>query len=264
MAAIAGAILWRADYFVLLLLRVGGLVLASPIFGRINIPQIAKIGFVLAISYLFFTIFPQTNVLEYSTLIGFVLICAGELLLGIALAFVTNLFFSLTAFTAGQLIDMQIGFGIVNVYDAQNNTQIPMMGNYLNLMLLIMFFAVNGHRMLIEMVYLTIERMPIGTLVISPNLGLVALEIFMRAFLLGVMMALPILASGLTLEIAFGAMMRAVPQIHMFVVGIPLKMIVGLMVFAVTLPVFVGFSNRVFDELFVGIEKMFSMFAEAT
>jgi len=260
MVAVAESVLGSADYFVLVLCRVGGLVFASPIFGRVNVPMLAKVSLIAAISYMLFATFPQTGALQYSTLMGFVLIIAGELLLGVALAFVTNIFFSLTAFTAGQIIDMQIGFGIVNVFDIQNNTQIPMMGNVLNLMLLIMFFAVNGPLRLIEMIYLTIERMPIGALVFSPSIGITALEIFARAFLLGVMMALPILASGLMLEICFGMMMRAVPQIHMFVVGIPLKMLVGMIVFSITIPVFVGFSARVFDEMFLALEKMFATF----
>ena len=262
MTSVVNEILASADYFILLVFRVGGLVVSSPIFGRVNIPNTAKICFSVALSYLFFIVFPQTVGITYSTLAGFALLCAGELLLGMALSFVTNIFFALTAFTAGQIIDMQIGFGIVNVFDVQNNMQAPVTGNILNMMLLLMFFAVNGHRQLIEMVYLTVERMPIGTLVFSPNVGLVALDVFIRAFMIGVMMALPILASGLTLEIAFGMLMRAVPQIHMFVVGIPVKMLVGLIVFTVTLPVFAGFSSRVFEEMFNGIERMFAQFME--
>jgi len=260
MTTMVNAVVGNADYFILLLCRVSGLVFASPIFGRVNIPSIAKIGLITSVSYLLFATFPQSSDIQYTTLMGFTLLIAGELLLGMALAFVTNIFFSLTAFTAGQLIDMQIGFGIVNVFDAQNNTQIPMMGNVLNVMLILLFFAVDGHLKLIEMIYLTIERMPIGALVFSPNIGWTALEVFARAFLLGVMMALPILASGLTLEICFGMMMRAVPQIHMFVVGIPLKMLVGIIVFAATLPVFVGFSERIFEELFRSMVSMFANF----
>jgi len=260
MTAVVGSVLVSPDYFILLLCRVGGLVFTSPIFGRVNIPTIVKIGLIASLTYLLFTAFPQTVAIQYSTLAGFALIIMGELLLGMALAYVTNIFFSLTAFTAGQLIDMQIGYGIVNVYDIQNNTQIPMMGNVLNIMLILMFFAVNGHLRLIEMIYLTLERMPVGMLVFSPSIGITALELFSRAFLLGAMMALPILASGLMLEICLGMMMRAVPQIHMFVVGIPLKMLVGITIFAITLPAFVGFSSRIFDEMFTGLEKMFAMF----
>ena len=260
MTSIVNEILGHADYFILLMFRVGGLIVPSPIFGRVNIPAMVKIGLTFAISYLFFIVFPQTAAITYSTLVGFALLCAGELLLGIALAFITNIFFSLTSYTAGQIIDMQIGFGIANVYDAQNNTQAPVMGNIINLMLLLLFFAIDGHHKLIEMVYLTIERIPVGALTFTPNIGLVALEVFAKAFLIGVMMALPILASGLTLEIAFGMMMRAVPQIHMFVVGIPLKMLVGIIVFTVTLPIYAGFSSRIFDEMFKGIEQMFAAF----
>ena len=260
MAPAAYDILRNADYFLLLVFRVGGLIVTSPIFGRVNIPQKAKICFTVALGYMFFTIFPQTAAITYSTLIGFVLLCALELLLGMALSYVTNIFFALTAFTAGQLIDMQIGFGIVNVYDAQNNMQAPVMGNVLNMMLLIVFFAIDGHHKLIEMIYLTINAIPIGTLAFSAKIGEVALEIFARAFLLGIMMALPLLASGLTLEMIFGLLMRAVPQIHMFVVGIPLKMFVGMFVFVATLPAYVRFSSRVFEEMFNGIERMFAVF----
>ena len=263
MTAMVGEILGNADYFVLLLFRVSGLIFASPIFGRVNVPALAKIGLIASLSYLFYAIFPQTAELQYTSLMGFVLLAAMELLLGVALAFVTNIFFSLTAFTAGQLIDMQIGFGIVNVFDVQNNMQAPMMGNVLNIMMLMMFFAVEGHQRLIEMIYLTLDNMPIGALVLAPNIGFTAIEIFIRSFLLGIMMALPILASGLTLEIAFGMLMRAVPQIHMFVVGIPLKVIVGLSIFAATLPVFVGFSTRVFNELFAAVDRMFAAFLGA-
>jgi len=264
MTSVVNEILGNADYFILIIFRVGGLVFSSPIFGRINIPALVKIGLIAAIGYLFFTVFPQTHPLEYTTLVGFILICALELLLGIALAYITNIFFSLTAYTAGQLIDMQIGYGIVNVYDVQNNMQAPMMGNVLNLMLLLVFFAVNGHLRLIDIIYLTVERMPIGSLILSPGVGIAAAEVFIMAFMLGVMTALPIIASGLTLEIAFGTLMRAVPQVHMFVVGIPLKMLIGLVMFSFTLPVFAGFSTRIFEELFIGVEKMFSMFVGGT
>ncbi|MCL1835266.1 MAG: flagellar biosynthetic protein FliR [Oscillospiraceae bacterium] len=259
MSAVVSSILEHADYMVFLLFRVAGLVVTSPIFGRVNVPARVKVALSASLAFLFFTIFPQTEPISYSSLSGFVIICASELILGIALAFVTNIFFTLT-FTAGQLIDMQIGFGIVNVYDIQNNTQIPMIGNILNLILLIVFFMVDGHQKLVEIVYLTIEKMPVGTIMISADVGIAALEIFARSFMLGVMVALPVIASGFTLEIILGVMMRMVPQIHMFVVGVPLKMIIGLVVLSFTIPVFSNFSSVIFDEMFSGIEKIFATF----
>ena len=261
MTETVNAILEQADYFVLLFMRVSGLLFVSPIFGRSNIPIIARIGLMAAISFLLFNVYPQTVPLEYNTLLGFIMLVAGELLLGITLAFVVSLFFSVVAFVAGQLIDFQIGFGIVNVFDVQLNVQVPMLGNILNIMLLLVFFITDGHLQLIYMIDVTLYRLPVGTLTLSPMIGFVASEIFARAFLMGVMMAMPIIASGMILEVGFGVLMRAVPQIHMFVIGIPLKVIVGLVIIAFTLPVFSSFSRVVFEEMFNSMSRMFAALA---
>lgn len=247
------------EHFMFMLLRVGGLILSSPIFGRVNIPMYARIMFAIVLTHLFMLMFPPTHEVVYDGLLGFVLLCAFEMLMGIALAFVTNLFFT-SVLVAGHMIDRQIGFGIVSVFDAQNQSQIPITGTILNLMILVVFLAVNGHLRLIEIMALVIEGIPVGTAAFTPGVGLVAIELFIRSFLLGIMIALPIIAAGLVIEVILGILMRFVPQIHMFVVGIPLKMVVGLMVLTVSLPVFVGFTTVIFDEMFLGIQRMFATF----
>jgi len=250
------SILANADYFVLLFFRVGALFISSPIFGRINIPQIVKITFMGALTFLFFLVGPPPTALEYSSLFGFVLLIAKEIVIGIALAYITNIFFSLT-FTAGQIIDMQIGFGIVNVYDPQNNTQIPMIGNLLNVVLVIAFFLVDGHQRLIYLIFLTLEALPIGTLALSGDTGIVMLEVFANAFAIGVMVALPVLASGLIIEFTFGMLARSVPQLHMFVIGMPLKTAIGFVLLVVLMPVFMNFSGRIFEEMFSALDMVF-------
>jgi len=81
MVAPATAILMSADYFILLVFRMGGLVLSSPIFGRVNVPMVAKLGLVASLSYLMFNVFPQTVAIQYTTIFGNLLVYAGELLL---------------------------------------------------------------------------------------------------------------------------------------------------------------------------------------
>jgi len=255
-------ILANADYFLLMMFRVSGLVFPSPIFGRINIPAAAKISICLALTTLLFIHRPDYMPIAYNSLITFAFLCLGELLLGVCLAFITNLFFAVT-FIAGNLIDFKIGFGIVNVFDAQNNTQIPMIGNVLNLILLIVFFGVNAHHRLLNIVAVTLDALPLGNLTFNGNIGLVALELFMLCFVLGVMVALPILVAGLVLEICFGVMVRSVPQINVFVVGIPIKLMVGMMLLVIVLPAFMGFSEIIFTEMFIGVEKMFATFITA-
>jgi flagellar biosynthetic protein FliR len=260
MSEIINRLILNADYFLLLLCRTGGLFFPSPIFGRSNIPAIAKICFIIALTLMFFLIRAPTEVVDYGALAEFFFKCLCELVFGVILAFISNLFFSLVSFTAGQLMDMQMGFGIVNVYDPQNNTQIPMIGNILNLLLLITFFGVNGHLKLVEIIYITLEKFPVGNISISYETGMAALEIFALAFTLGVMVAMPVIAAGIILELAIGVLIRTVPQMNMFVVGIPVKIFIGLLVLAATMPMFINFSDTIFSEMFAGVEKMFSNF----
>jgi len=256
MSQIVNYILLHADYFVLMLFRVGALIIASPVFGRVIIPARVKIGLAGSLAFLFFVAFPPARAIEYSSLFGFALIAMSELMIGIALAFVTNVFFSLT-FISGQLIDMQIGFGIVNVYDQQNNTQIPMVGNLLNIILLLVFFGVNGHQRLIQIIHLTIDKLPVGGVIFSPDIGLVALEVFALSFMLAVMVAMPVVASGLVMEFAFGMLIRTVPQMNMFVIGIPAKIGIGALMLLIVTPFFIQYCSSLFNELFQGVALMF-------
>ncbi|MDR2421002.1 MAG: flagellar biosynthetic protein FliR [Oscillospiraceae bacterium] len=260
MEGAAQDILANADYFTLLLFRVSGLIVSSPVFGRNIIPARVKIALCAALTYLFFTAAPPAAAIEYSTLIGYALLAAKELLLGIALAFVTNVFFSLV-YVSGHMIDMQIGLGMANVYDPQNASQIPMLGNLMNIILLIVFFGADGHMRLVEIVYITLAKLPVGSLAVSAGIGRAALEVFARGFTLGVMTAMPVIASGIILELAFGVLVRTVPQVNVFVVGVPVKTLAGFLILMVSLPAFISFSSNIFSELWRALDLAFGSFA---
>ena len=245
------------EYVMLFFLRTSGLIISSPIFGRKSVPALIKITFCLVVGYFFFTVVPvQAEPIRYSGMSAYFMLSVKELLFGIVIGFVTTMFFNLT-FVAGQMIDTQIGFGIANVYDVQNNTQIPLLGNVLNLMLLLAFFETNGHRMLYTILLNTFHRVPVGYVQLSGKLAASAAEAFAQSFLLGVSVAFPVIASGMLLEVVLGIMIRTMPQLNMFVVGIPVKLIVGMLVFLFTLPAFAALSSVIFGEMFVSIERMF-------
>lgn len=250
------------EFFLLLFLRVSGLIFSSPIFGRTNIPNVVKIGYCACIAMLFFTSAPelaeQMQAFDYGNdIFLYILLCIKELLFGMVLGYVLNLFFQLT-FTAGQMIDMQMGFGMVNVFDVQSNLSIPMVGNFLNLLMLMVFFAVRGYDRLIRIIGLSLENIPIGGVTLNPQIGWVALELFVQAFLLAMIIAMPIIASGLLGEACFGIMMRMVPQMNAFSIGIPIKIILGFLVLLAIIPVYVAFMPQVFDQMFAGLEQMFA------
>ncbi len=249
------------DYAFFLFLRVSALVFSSPIFGRNTVPAMAKIGLCLAVTFVFFNALPQEYPLDYNDdLIIFVLLCVTELLFGLIMGYVLNVFLTLT-FTAGQIMDMQMGFGMVNVFDVQSNLSVPVTGNILNIMTLMVFFIVDGHLRLIETLYVTVQRIPIGTVTLSPALGLVAIELFVRCFVLAVYVAMPIVASGMIGEISLGIMIKTVPQMNAFTIGLPMKVLLGLLVLSFIFPVYVDFMDGMFDELYAGLDNMFAALA---
>ncbi len=207
-------------------------------------------------TYLFMAGTPIVGNLAYGTLPEYVLLCIKELMFGLSLGFVTTIFFNLV-YSAGQMIDMQIGFGIVSVYDIQNSSQVPVIGNLLNILLLIVFFSVNGHLKLVSILYATVEKVPVGHVQLSPDLVLAILEAFSLSFVLAVMVAMPIIASGMILEVVMGVLIRSVPQMNMFVIGIPLKIAVGLVVLMASIPVFVGFTDQIFSDMFRAVGRVF-------
>ncbi len=246
------------DYFLLLFLRVSGLIFSSPIFGRRNIPQVAKIGYCACLAVLFYMSVPHAQSLNYNDdIFLFILLCVKELLFGLILGYVLNLFFTI-AFTAGQIIDMQMGFGMVNVFDVQSNLQVPMTGNLLNIIMLLVFFAVDGHHRLIEIMYTSVQKIPIGSVVFDPGIGWVAAQLFIESFILAIIVAMPIVAAGLLGEACFGILMRVVPQMNAFSIGIPIKMILGFAVLAAMMPVYIPFTQTIFEAMNQGMERMFA------
>lgn len=248
-------------FFLLLFLRVTGLFLMSPIFGRRNIPNRTKLGLALLITYILIMVVPWEGE-EYVpfNIYKFALACIKELLFGFTLGYLTTLFFSIVL-TAGEWIDTNIGFGMVNIFDPYNNMQVPLIGNFLHVLALIIFFSVDGHHALIQLLASSFFHVPAGQLIISPNIGLVILEFFISSFLLAIRIAIPVIAAALIAEAALAIVMRSVPQMNVFVLGMPLRVILGLLVLIVMLPAYQTFLVGVFDNMNSSIIKAFREFS---
>lgn len=256
------AIANHADYFALTLIRVSALVVSSPIFGRKNLPNMVKILLCVTLTGVLYSTWESIPVLSYRGVLEYIVLCAKELLFGLILGYVTTLFFSL-AQTAGQAIDMQMGFGMVNVLDAQSNLSVPMMGNFLYIVLLAAFFAVNGHRQLLYILLSTFRNIPVGQVSLNPMLGYSALEVFALSFGLVINIAMPVVAAGLVAEVFMGFVVRTTPQLNIFVVGIPLKILLGFVVLLLVLPVYVNFTEELFARMFESIDYMIKGLAGA-
>lgn len=134
---------------------------------------------------------------------------------------------------AGRLADIQIGFGVAQVFDPLTRTQLPILSSVIGLFAVVFFFAINGHHALLRGIAFSVERMPVGG---GWSAAAAAEPLTRQAavlFGLGFALAAPVVLSLLLLEFALGVVSRNLPQMNMLVLGIPVKIIGGLLALSV-------------------------------
>jgi flagellar biosynthetic protein FliR len=249
----------QMTYLLLLFMRMTGLFALSPVLGRRNVPAIAKIGLSIFLSCIFLSgnpDAPSAAAIDASNLVAYAMLCAKELLLGLVMGWLTTLCFDV-AMMAGQVMDVQIGFGLAQIYDPESQLQVSLLGNLLNYGLLLYFLAVNGHHTLIRIMYLTLDRIPVGQVVLPREIVDVCVRSFGAAVSMAVSVALPIIAAELILEVIMGIMIRTVPQLNIFVVGLSVKILVGLVALLLMIPFYSAYGDRIFAAMFDWIQMMF-------
>jgi len=229
----------------------------SPIFGRKNIPTMMKAGFCLVLTIIFINVFPPDNLLTNINVIDYIVLCMKELLMGFILGFITSVFFYIT-YAAGQLIDMQVGLSIAQLYDPTSNSQIPITGGLLYTILIVYFFTIDGHLMLIKLLYATFGKIPIGHVAFNLLLVNKIVEAFVLSFTMAFALAMPIITASLLVEVALGVIIKSVPQMNVFVVGMPLKIFMGFVMLFLMVPFFSQFCNLIFDKMFYAAESIFN------
>lgn len=254
MDQLLGEITSGFEVFLLILVRMAGLFLMSPVFGRQNLPAYFKVGLSLFLSYLVFSNKFLTLGIEVSSFLEYGLLILREVLVGYVMGFITTLVFS-AIWTAGQLIDTQIGFGIVNVIDPHSNIQVPLMGNFKNILALLTFFTLDGHHTLVKLIFGSYDIIPLGAAAITGDLTGLTVRFFANSFVLAIKIALPIIAITFLSEVAFGVLIRTVPQMNIFIIGIPVKIFIGLVAILVFIPIYIGSLNGIFDGMFRDIGK---------
>lgn len=126
------------DLYILIWGRIVGFFMTTIPFNNRNFPSLLRVWLAALISFLVLMVYPNNAVQISNNLFGYFIQFLGEVLIGAILGFLTQLVFSTFQF-AGQIIDMQIGFGIVNVIDPQSGVQLPVLGNFKYILALIFF-----------------------------------------------------------------------------------------------------------------------------
>ncbi len=226
----------RFQIFLLVFVRIIGVIAVSPFFGhRVVISQV-KVGFGLLLSVVLFASMP-VQIEPEPNLLPFLILVAKELILGMLFGYTSRLVFFAVQF-AGEIIGIDIGFGIVNIIDPMSAEQISVIGTFKNLIAIVTFLAIDGHHVLLNALTMSFQMLPLGGIYLTPGLGEGIIDLTAGVFVMAVQMAAPVITVLFLTSLALGIIARTVPQMNVFIVGFPLKIGVGVMMLMLSLPLF--------------------------
>lgn len=242
--------------FVLILTRISGMFISAPLFSSAQIPQMIKVIMCVTISIVMFPIIFKNTTSVPTDLIMFSLAAVKELAAGLLIGFAALIIFT-SIQLAGEYVSHLMGLSIANVVDPVTQMHIPVLGQFYYILALLTFLFIDGHHWLIAAVQTSYFAVPIGF--DFPNVSTVLQKIVLlssQMYLIALMLVAPILGVLFVTEVALGFMAKIMPRMNIFVVGLPLKIYVGLTLVITVMPMTKVFIDNVFRTLFFNLYKL--------
>lgn len=257
-------ILQSLPVFLLIFCRITAFFVVVPVFSSQNVPTTFKIGLSFYIALVVFST-TGTGVVVQEDL-GYVLLIFKEVLVGLLLGFIGYLMF-MTIQTAGSFIDIQIGFGIANVIDPLTGAASPILGNFKYIIALLIFLGMNGHHYLLDAIVNSYNWVPlnheIAARMSDGSLSQFLVRSFAQSFILAFQMSAPLVTALFLTDVGLAFLARTAPQYNVFVIGVPLKIIVGLVLLLVLMPTLTALFSSLFDIMFESMRNLLNVLGQA-
>ncbi|MEG0181025.1 MAG: fused FliR family export protein/FlhB family type III secretion system protein [Peptostreptococcaceae bacterium] len=195
-------------------------------------PKAFKITFSLFMSVIIsFTI--DVNV-EINNLYNLIYITVMETITGLVLGYITSICIN-SLKIAGSLIDQQLGLSMISIYDPNSHDNTTLIENIIYWVGIMVFFSINGHHRLITGISQSFKIIKVGSYILENNYSYIV-NVFIQCFVIGFKIAVPIILALIITDFIMGLISRSVPQLNVMIIGMPLKVIVGIMFFVISLP----------------------------
>ena len=234
--------------------RILGLLALAPVFNNAALPNRIRVVIGLAISFALVPALPPPPAIPPGSWPGLVVL-VEQVLAGILMGFALRLAFSAIDL-AGELIGLQMGLSFAVFYDPQSEAQTPVLGEFLGLLTLLIFLAMNGHLLTLSALADSFNLLPISTTPLAAKGFGAVLTWTATLFSTGLLLSLPMITALLIANIAMGVLSRVAPQLNLFAVGFPVTMVSGFVVLAIALPYFGTALERLFDDSFAALHMI--------
>lgn len=236
--------------------RISGMVMTAPVIGTRSVPVRVRLIIAIVLTLIIAPVVEYPKIADPLSFEG-VLISSQQVLIGIAMGFSIRVVFIVLEM-AGQLIGQLMGLLLASMVDPANGNQVPIIGQFYLLLATLLFLSIDGHLIMIQAIANSFQQLPIGEGGITRDAIWVFLNWISTVLSTSVIIALPAVASLLIVNISFGVMTRASPQLNIFAVGFPIMIILGMFIIMFTLSGFVPQMIQLFEESFVVMNRITS------
>lgn len=222
----SGSFLWP-------LFRISAMVGVAPVFGARTIPMRVKLMFSLLLTLVVIPLLPAPPAVDPLSGAA-LLITLNQVLIGSAMGLALQLVFSMFV-VGGQIIAFQMGLGFASMVDPNSGTSVPVVGQFYVILLTLLFLALDGHMVFIDILVDSFRTMPVGMDGLTKD-GFWTLAIWGGNMYSGaVQIALPAIAALMLINLTFGVVTRSAPQFNIFAIGFPVTMLAGFFIMLATL-----------------------------
>ncbi len=236
--------------------RVLAVLLSIPIFDTRNVPSIVKAGLAIALSVMLFPAAGEPVLPPVFRLGPFLMALINEILIGFIIGFGVKVLFA-SVQLAGQYCGVQMGLAMANVIDPFSESQGSLVAGFYNLFAVLIFLSLDAHHWFIYTIAETFRLVPPGGFRPLPATFLDLAGKGGEMFLMCLRVGAPVIAVLLITSFAFALVARTVPQMNVFIVAMPVKVGVGMIFIALSLPYLVGILNGMFEILAGGVMQLF-------
>ncbi|HHX59598.1 MAG TPA: flagellar biosynthetic protein FliR [Epulopiscium sp.] len=217
----------QIDIFLLVFTRIIALLSVVPIFSDKSVPEIAKAGLALMISIIVVYSNPMMEINYNASIVAYGVLILKEIVVGLIIGFVIYMMFQVFFFV-GQLVSMASGLSMSNMFDPTIGQQVPTIGVLYNYVASALFLVTNGHHIIFRALIHSYLLIPIGEGQVNAGIIDQFIRMLNSYFIISVKIAAPIMVTMFILDFALGILARTAPQMNMFVIGFPIKIMASL------------------------------------
>jgi len=246
----------------LIFLRVAAIVFSAPVLDTATIPVLFKAGLAFAVSILLFPVVDALVTVKGLSLMTFVIGVFSEIAIGVTIGLSVKLLFTGIQL-AGQIVGFQMGVAMANVVDPASSSQIPILAQLYNLTAMLVFLAINAHHMFFTALVDSYRVLPPLSIHISPQLVDMMMRLAANMFVVAIKVGAPLIAVMLVVSVGLGLVARTVPQMHIFIVAMPLKIVIGLVFMMIVAPYLTAYLIDMFASYRVTLIDLIKLMAVA-